>query len=84
MTEETKQPEYTNFEIPVEEMTESQQLMLAILMQEGALRMRELIITRLESEKEDLTQNEVIAIVASTMPNVFGEVEDAEEAEKKD
>lgn len=85
MTEETKGPEYTSFEIPVEEMTESQQLMLAILMQEGALRMKELIVARLESEKEDLTKEETLAIIASTLPNVFGDVETAEEeVEKKD
>jgi uncharacterized Zn finger protein len=87
MTEETKEttgPEYTNFEIPVEEMTENQQLMLAILMQEGALRMRELIVAKLEAGEDNLTKDGVIAMVSSTMPNIFEDVSSVEESDEKD
>lgn len=87
MTEETKDttgPEYSTFEIPVEEMSQQQQLMLAILLQEGALRMRELIVAKLETEKENLTRDEVIAIVNSTMPNVFEDTKGTEYREDND
>lgn len=71
MTEETKDATYTDYQIPVGQLNESQQVILAILMQEGALRMKELIVSTLEAEKADLTKDQILAIIAEIAPNVF-------------
>lgn len=78
------EPTYTAMELPVENMTDQQQLMLAILLQEGALRMRELIVAKLEAETEDLTKDQIIAIVNSTLPNVFDMGEENDEKDETD
>lgn len=73
MTEETKDGTYTEYQIPVGQLNESQQVILAILMQEGALRMKELIVSTLEAEKADLTKDQILEIIAEIAPNVFGD-----------
>jgi hypothetical protein len=78
------EPTYTTMELPVENMTEQQQLMLAILLQEGALRMRELIVAKLEAETGDLTKDQIIAMVNSTMPNIFEDAGDLTTNDEKD
>ena len=71
MTEETKDATYTEYQIPIGKLNESQQVILAILMQEGALRMKELIMSTLEAEKADLTKDQILEIIAEIAPNVF-------------
>lgn len=71
MTEETKDGTYTEYQIPIGKLNDSQQVVLALLLQEGALRMKELIMSTLEAKEEDLTKDQVLAVIAEIAPNVF-------------
>lgn len=72
----SNEEKYTNMSIPLDKMSDQQVFMLGIIMQEGALRMQEIIVEKL-NEADSACAEWAVAIVesidATTFTNVAGE-----------
>lgn len=70
---ESKDEKYTKLSIPLDKMTDTQILMLGIIMQEGALRMQDMIIEKLKAE-DSVCVDWAIGIVESVDASSFAPV----------
>jgi hypothetical protein len=67
---ESKDEKYTNLSIPLDSLSDAQILMLGVIMQEGARRMQEMIIEKL-NEADSTCAGWAVAIVESIDANTF-------------
>ncbi len=70
---ESKDEKYTKLSIPLDKMSDQQLLMLGIIMQEGALRMQEMIVEKLKAE-DSVCIDWAISVVESVDASSFAPV----------
>jgi ABC-type transporter Mla MlaB component len=71
---------YTSLSIPLDKMSDQQIFMLGIIMQEGALRMQEMIVEKLKAE-DSACVDWAISVVESVDASTFAPISE-EEPEK--
>lgn len=71
---ESKDEKYSTISLPLDNMTDHQVLILGIIMQEGALRMQEMIVEKL-NEADSSCSDWAIAIVESIDASTFTSVD---------
>ncbi len=70
---ESKDEKYTNLSIPLDKMSDQQVFMLGIIMQEGALRMQEMIVEKLKAE-DSVCIDWAVGIVESVDASIFAPI----------
>lgn len=71
---ESKDEKYTNLSIPLDNLSDTQVFMLGIIMQEGALRMQEMIVEKLKAE-DSVCVDWAVGIVESVDASSFAPVQ---------
>ncbi len=71
----SNEEKYTKLSIPLDKMSDQQVFMLGIIMQEGALRMQEMIVAKLQAE-DSACVDWAIGVVESVDASSFAPVED--------
>ena len=74
---ESKDEKYSTISLPLDSMTDQQVFILGIIMQEGALRMQEMIVEKL-NEADSACSDWAIAIVESIDASTFTSVDSKE------